>query len=309
MYLRQHEKGDLMNTVLGKIDFLGKTLMHEHLTLDISKNKGDDARLDDDKSMLENLRNLKELGINTIVDVTNIGMGRDIERMAWLSKESGINVIASTGFYKAPYYPPLVYEKDIKELSDLIVREIMEGIGDTSIKAAVIGEIGSSEEQITEDEKKVFVAAAYAHNETGAPIYTHTTRGKLGVEQLKLLKQNGVDLSKVIIGHVDLNPDIDYYKRLLDYGCYIGFDTIGKNNYQSDEVRIENIVRLVDMGFGDRIIVSLDITRKSHLKEYGGYGHAYIVEKFVPALLKAGLSNRDVDRLLIENPARVLRGN
>lgn len=180
--------------------------------------------------------------------------------------------------------------------------EITKGIDGTEIKAALIGEIGTSD-QMTDSEKKVFEAAALAHLRTGVPIYTHTTLGKLGIEQIEFLINNGVNPAKVVIGHLDLNPDMEYYKRVADYGCYMGFDTVGKISYQPDEIRAKNIAALVKLGFGNSILLSLDITRKSHLKSYGGYGHVYLFEKFIPMLYEQGLTSQDVDRLLIDNPS------
>jgi Phosphotriesterase family. len=293
-----------MNSVTGKLEKLGRTLMHEHLTIDLSANKNEDASLNDEEAIVEDLKEIRNAGIDTIVDVTNRGMGRDIRKMAILSKASNINVIASTGYYKTPYLPDEVRSKNYKELAGIMISEIREGIDGTGIKAGLIGEIGTSN-IFTEEEEKVFMAACYAHNETGTPIYTHTTMGKLAIEQLQFLKRNGVNLSKVIIGHIDLNPDMDYYSRILDYGCFVGFDTIGKLSYQPDKLRAENILRLVDMGYRDRIVLSLDITRKSHLKRYGGYGHGYIMNTFIPMLLKNGLKQEDIDNMLIENPARI----
>lgn len=279
--------------------------MHEHLTVDLSANKNEDANLNDDNAMTDDLKELKQAGIETIVDVTNRGMGRDIRRMSMLSEESGINVVVSTGYYKTPYLPDEVKNKDTRELAKVMISEIRDGIEGTDIKAGIIGEIGTSD-VFTDDEKKVFGAACYAHNETGTPIYTHTTLGKLAVEQLEFLKSNGVNLEKVVIGHMDLNPDMDYYRRILDYGCYVGFDTIGKASYQPDELRAENILRLIDLGYGDRIVLSLDITRKSHLKKYGGYGHVYMINTFLSMLIRYGLSQADIDHMLIDNPARIL---
>lgn len=140
------------------------------------------------------------------------------------------------------------------------------------------------------------------------PITTHTTLGKLGLKQIALFEKNAVDLERVIIGHLDLNSDMDYYLRILDKGCYIGFDTIGKNSYQPDSIRADSLYKLMEKGYGDRVVLSLDITRKSHLKRYGGYGHSYIVESFIPMLLKTGVSQKDIDMMLIENPKHLFGG-
>lgn len=297
-----------METVLGKTDKLGRVLMHEHLTIDLSRAKDADANLDDDKAMIEDLKMLKTVGIHTIIDVTNVGMGRDVSRMAVISEKSGVNVVAATGFYKTPFLPDMVYEKSVRELSSFMITEIINGIDETGVKAKIIGEIGTGRDGFAHGENKVFLAATRAHAETGTPITTHTTLGKLGLEQIALFEKNGVDLERVIIGHLDLNPDMDHYLRILDKGCYIGFDTIGKNNYEPDDIRADNLYKLVEEGYGDRIVLSLDITRKSQLKKYGGYGHSYIVEFFIPMLLKNGISQKDIDMMLIENPKRFFGG-
>lgn len=291
-----------MESILGNITTLGKTLAHEHLTINLSFNKSDDSNLNDDLAMLEDLQDLKAAGVDTIIDVTNKGMGRNIERMQKLSMQSGVNVIASTGYYKTPYLPLEVEQLSVEQLCSIMELEITEGIDGTETKAALIGEIGTSD-QMTDLEKKVFEAAALAHLRTGVPIYTHTTLGKLGIEQIEFLINNGVNPVKVVIGHLDLNPDMEYYKRVAEYGCYMGFDTVGKISYQPDEIRAKNIAALVKLGFGNRILLSLDITRKSHLKHYGGYGHVYLFEKFIPMLYEQGLTSQDVDRLLIDNPS------
>lgn len=295
-----------METLLGKTDELGRVLMHEHLTIDLSKEKDDDdANLSDDEAMIEDLKALKAAGIDTICDVTNVGMGRDVGRMAVIAEKSGVNVLPSTGFYKMPYLPNMVYEKSVRELSSFMIKEIVKGIDGTGVKAVIIGEIGTSRDGFADEEKKVFLAAARAHAQTGAPITTHTTLGKYGLEQVALLKNNGVDMEKVVIGHLDLNPNMDYYLRILENGCYIGFDTIGKNKYQPDSTRADCLYQLVRKGYGKRIVLSLDITRKSHLKKYGGYGHSYIAESFIPMLLDKGISQKDIDMMLIENPKRL----
>ncbi|NLZ52168.1 MAG: phosphotriesterase-related protein [Thermoanaerobacteraceae bacterium] len=298
-----------METVLGKTEKFGRTLMHEHLTINLSKEKDDaDANLSDDEAMIEDLKALKAAGIDTICDVTNVGMGRDVGRMAMIAEKSGVNVLPSTGFYKDPYFPEIVYKSTEKELATFIMKEIVEGIDGSGIRAAIIGEIGTSRDGFADGEKKVFLAAARAHAETGAPITTHTTLGKYGLEQVELLKSSGVDMERLVIGHLDLNPDMDYYLRILEKGCYIGFDTIGKNKYQPDSTRADCLYQLVRKGYGERIVLSLDITRKSHLKKYGGYGHSYIAESFIPMLLDKGISQKDIDMMLIENPKRLFEG-
>ncbi|WP_432748860.1 phosphotriesterase family protein [Pectinatus frisingensis] len=286
----------------------GITYMHEHITIDLSKGKNDmDCCLDASADTLQELKKIKKAGVANIVDVTNRGMGRNIEYVKKIQEDSGINIIFSTGFYKEPYLPPEVYSFSVRELAEIMISEIMNGIGGTSIRASLIGEIGTGKGEISPIEQKVFEAASIAHAETGCAISTHTTLGTLGLEQVKLLKSNGVDPGRVIIGHVDLSQDIDYILRLIDQGVYVAFDTVGKINYVPDEKRADMLAVLIERGLAEKIVLSMDITRKSHLKNRGGLGYGYLIENFIPLLLKHGISRRDCHTMLVDNPARLLK--
>ena len=161
-----------------------------------------------------------------------------------------------------------------------MINEIVNSIDGSNNKASVIGEIGTSLNDIEDMEYKVFEASSRAHHETGAPIITHTTLGKLGLEQIELFKKFNVDLSKVTLSHIDLSGDLEYMIKLLDTGVNIAFDTIGKNNYQPDEKRAKWLKELCDRGYSSQIVMSMDITRKSHFKENGGLGYSYLIDNF-----------------------------
>ena len=286
---------------------LGRTYIHEHLGIDLSGQKNDlDAKFDDIKAIIEEMKILKDKGIETIVDVTNRGMGRDIEAMRKIADATGMKVIASTGFYKEPYLPSYVYEMEVDDIVKLLLEDIREGIDGSGIKAHVIGEIGTGKDSITPMELKMFDVAARTHLETGKPISTHTTLGTLAMEQLKLFKVYGIAPSNIVIGHLDLNCDIDYHLRIADSGCFMAFDTIGKLNYQPDEKRIDNIKALIDRGHLDQIVLSQDITRRSHLKINGGIGYSYLLDCFIPRLIKAGIEEKHINHMLCSNPARLL---
>ena len=296
-------------TVRGKIDneSLGFTYAHEHMQINLSKIKGDDdTNFNDVDAVIEEMKVLKSLGVKSIIDVTNRGMGRDLEKISHISEQSGINVILCTGFYKEPYLPSECYEGTTKAISSIMINELMNGIEDSGIKAHLIGEIGSSKDVMTPVEEKIFTAAARASLETGAPITTHTTLGTFALEQIKLFEQMQVNLRKVIIGHLDLKCDRDYHLRIADKGVNLAFDTIGKLNYESDEVRAQHIVHLIERGHLGQVILSQDITRKSHLKRHGGIGYQYLVESFLPMLLKMGVSEAQIKAMTIENPLRIL---
>ena len=298
-----------ITTINGMIseDKLGKTYIHEHLKIDLSFQKKDlDTKFDDTDLVIEEMKALKRKGIDTIVEVTNRGMGRDVQTMKKIADASGINVIVSTGFYKEPYLPQYVYEMDEKNISKLLIKDILEGIDGTDIKAHVIGEVGTSNNEMTPMEFKVFKVAARTHVETGRPISTHTTLGTYGLEQLKLLKENGVDLTKVVIGHLDLKCDMDYHLKIADTGCFMAFDTVGKLKYQSDDKRVEHIKELINRGHLEQIVLSQDITRKSHLKANGGIGYSYLLDNFIPKLIESGVNEKQIDIMMIHNPRRLL---
>lgn len=300
----------MISTVGGMIDEknLGRTYIHEHLFIDLSKVKNDeDARLDETDAIIEELHELKNSGISSIVEVTNRGMGRDMKVLTRIWKETGVNIVPSTGYYKEPFYPEEVYKMDPKEIGRIFVDEVQKGIEDTGVKAHVIGEIGSSKNVITDTELKVFKGAIYAHLETGHPIFTHTTLGTYALEQIKLFKEHSVDMSKVLVGHLDLKCDYDYHLKIADSGCYLGFDTIGKTKYESDEVRIDHIKNLIERGHMDQIVIAQDMTRKSHLRENGGIGYNYISEIFIPMAISQGMTKEQIDHILIENPKRLLK--
>ncbi len=296
----------MINTLNKKIraEEMGITMYHEHLTIDLSDQKNDpDARLEGE-ALLADLKELKKAGVKTIVELTNIGMGRNLERLQFLAAEFDFNIIASTGFYKEPYLPDFFYQKSKAELAELMVKEIKVGINGTDIKAGVIGEVGTSQ-KVTAAEKKLLQAAALAQQETGVPIITHLTLGSCGFEQLEILKEAGADLRKVALSHLDLAADPDYVLKLAAEGVFIGIDTIGKLKYQSDEFRVSLVKALIEAGFKDQILISTDITRLSHLQANGGHSYQYLFQEFIPKLKAADISRDKIDGIIRDNPAKL----
>ncbi len=284
----------------------GYTLMHEHITIDLSGVKQDtDCQLDCKAETIAEFKNLYNHGVRTVVDVTNDGMGRNVPYVLDVEKETGIRIVQSTGFYKEPFLPERVYGQTVQEMADWMIGEIRDGIQD-GVKAGMIGEIGTSKNTMTSTEQKVFDAAIIAARETGLPIYTHTTLGTYAPEQAAYFQAAGLPLDRIVLGHIDLSGDLDYIRRVLDYGITIGFDTVGKNNYFPDEKRVEYLLALEAEGRMDQIVLSEDLTRKSHLKCKGGIGYSYLFETFLPMLRSAGVKQESLDKLLIHNPARIL---
>lgn len=283
------------------------TYIHEHMTIDLSGIKNNiDCKLDDFEKTKKELLRLKELGVVRIVDVTNIGMGRNVEFIIKLEKETGIEILMSTGYYKEPFFPEEVEKLSIEKLEEKLINDIKIGIDGTNKKATFIGEIGTGFEKMTSLEEKVFTVASRVQKKTGVYISTHTSLGKLGHEQLDIIEKNGGNLEKVILGHTDLSKDIHYIESLLKRGVYISFDTIGKIKYLSEEKRIEYIKYLCDRGWENKILLSVDLTRQSHLKENGGIGYSYLLEEFVPKLIENGVELEKIEKFLVENPKKIL---
>ncbi|KNC90211.1 phosphotriesterase-related protein [Trabulsiella odontotermitis] len=287
------------------INSTGYTYAHEHLHIDLSGFKGDiDCRLDQYALICDEMRTLMNLGVRNIIEMTNRYMGRNPQFMQDLMRDTGINVVACTGYYQHDFYPEHVARRSTRELAQEMIDEIEKGIEGSELKAGIIAEIGSSKGTITELEKKVFNAAAIAHLETGRPLSTHTSFSTMGLEQLALLSGYGVDLSRVVIGHCDLKDNLDDILRMIDLGAYVQFDTIGKNNYYPDAKRIDMLHALRDRGLLHRVMLSMDITRRSHLKANGGNGYSYLLTTFVPLLRQSGFSQAEVDVMLRDNPSQ-----
>ena len=287
------------------IDTTGYTYVHEHLHIDLSGFKNNiDCRLDQYALICQEMKDLRALGVRNIIEMTNRYMGRNPQFMLDMMRETGMNVVACTGYYQDAFFPEHVAARSVEQLAQEMVDEIVIGIDGTELKAGIIAEIGSSEGVITPLEEKVFIAAARAHNETGRPISTHTSFSTMGLEQLELLKAHGVDLSRVTVGHCDLKDNLDNILRMIDLGAYVQFDTIGKNSYYPDEKRIGMLHALRDRKLLNHVMLSMDITRRSHLKANGGNGYDYLLTTFIPQLRQSGFDQADVDTMLRDNPSQ-----
>lgn len=286
-------------------DPTGYTWVHEHLHIDLSGFKNNlDCRLDQYDLICQEMKDLRASGVSNIIEMTNRYMGRNPQFMLDLMRDTGINVMACTGYYQDAFFPEHVAARSVEQLAQEMNDEIVIGIDGTELKAGIIAEIGSSEGVITPLEEKVFIAAARAHIETGRPISTHTSFSTMGLEQLVLLQAHGVDLSRVTVGHCDLKDNLDNILRMIDLGAYVQFDTIGKNNYYPDEKRIGMLHELRNRGLLNRVMLSMDITRRSHLKANGGNGYDYLLTTFIPQLRQSGFSQADVDTMLRDNPSQ-----
>ncbi len=189
------------------------------------------------KTAVDRLKELKDLGLSTFVDPCPNDIGRDVVFMAEIADASGVNIICTTGLYKEDLGNTVyMKQRSSDEIAEIYTAELTEGIGETGIKAGLI-KCATGKDQITEYEEKCLRAAARASKRTGAPITTHTDEGTMGREQLNIFESEGVNLSKVIIGHSCGSSDLGYHTDMLDRGCYLGFDRFGLEFVHPDRLR------------------------------------------------------------------------
>ena len=295
-------------TVLGPIapEEMGITQTHEHLQLDAMDHFGGyNAVIDDEDLVVDELRAFTRCGGCTICDVTVDEIGRNPAALARISQAADIHVVMGAGWYREFGYPREVEEHTSCELAEILVREIEHGVGDTGIRAGLIGEIGTGRHYIRPAEERVFRAAALAQARTGVAISTHTTRwGTLALEQIAMLEEFGADLSRVIVGHLGDRRGVHHLLPIAARGVYVEVDNIGYLDYQPEEVRADNVAALAQEGFVERILLSEDICMLDHLKAHGGKGYGYLLEIFVPMLRERGVGDEEIHCMLVDNPAR-----
>ena len=276
----------------------------------------DNLMLDDEEATITEAGLYKRAGGGTIVDATTFGIGRDPKALARISRATGLNIVMGAGYYVDIVHPPDLDEMTEADVARRIVEEIQIGVGGTGVRAGIIGEIGCSW-PLTPNERKVLQGAAGAQQETGASILIHPGRDDAAPrEALDVLAESGADLGRVIMGHLDrTTTDYDVLTEIAQSGCYLEYDLFGleSSHYPlseidmpSDAQRMDFIVRLVNDGFGDRVVIAHDVCTKHRLVRYGGHGWAHILEHIAPGLVKKGLLEEQVDAILVDNPARIL---
>ncbi|MBO55605.1 MAG: phosphotriesterase-related protein [Dehalococcoidia bacterium] len=312
-----------IETVLGPIstDQLGFTLCHEHVGTNAAGIRQIypefiDPGLEDQS--VKALSEAREEGLKTIVDLTTIDLGRDINLIKRVSERTGVQIIAATGNHLA--VPRPFGDVHPSVLSELYIRELRTGIEGTNIKAGII-KVASDAGGVTQPQEIVLRAAALTHLETEAPISTHTwSPDKVGLQQIRILKEEGVDLSKVYIGHSNDDTDISYLHELLNSGVWIGLDRYpgGVRAGTPDwEKRTEIVKQLIDDGYVNRMILSHDysvpkarhgVEAQEARQRANPDGYNFITRKVLPRLLYLGVSQSDIDTMMIQNPKRFLEG-
>lgn len=300
----------IIQTVRGPIapEAMGVTYSHDHLLWCPPPPYDEDAdlRLDSEQAAIEELSFFKAAGGRALVEMTTSEIGRDPRALRRISEETGVHVIAATGYNVGKYSDRVVLTKSVDELSAEMVHDLQKGMDGTGIRAGVI-KGSSSYQKLTEGETRVFQAVIAAQQHTGAPVSTHTQAGTYALEQVALLRGGGVPADKIVIGHMDRNLDWPLHRQVAESGIFLGFDQLSKEQYFPDAERITFIKRLIAAGHGHQILLSGDLARQSYWPSYGfgcGPGLTYILWRFVPWLLREGVTREQLKQMLVDNPAR-----
>ncbi len=312
-----------IRTVLRDIDpdSLGYTQCHEHLMLTKGQSflRNPALCIDDPAKTREELLRYLQNGGRSLVDAQPVGCGRDSEALAALMEETGVSIIASTGFHKLEFYPEEHWIRSMSEngLAELFTSELTDGMfTGTDAKfssvqyAAQAGIIKTALNACNLDEPydRLFRAAAEAQIATGAPMMVHIEKGSDPELLLRVLIDLGVSTEKLYFCHMDRACNrIDVFYNVLRAGVTLEFDTIGRFKYHSDEYECALIKQLLDNGYEDKLLISLDTTR-DRLKTYNesAIGLDYILTTFLPILRKAGITDSQIRKLMVENPKRIL---
>jgi phosphotriesterase-related protein len=289
------------------IGILGELRMDPFVNLDNTK-------LYDPETGVAELMQYRELGGQTIVDVTVMGIGRDPLALQRVSRRTGLQIICGTGYYLDGSHPPEVKGMSEDDIAEVIACDVVEGIPGTNVRCGIIGEIGVGI-GFTAEERKSLRGAARAAARTQAPLTIHMPGWKRrGHEVLDIVAEEGANLRHTVLDH--MNPsfmDFDYQVSLIERGVFLEYDMIGMDYFYadqqaqspSDEENAAAIKRLIDAGYVDSILLSHDVFIKMMLTCYGGFGYGYILRHFVPRLRRHGVSEAQIETLLIENPRRV----
>ncbi|MFC6885097.1 MULTISPECIES: phosphotriesterase family protein [Actinomadura] len=318
----------MIETLRGPVADPGATLMHEHVFglspeilwnwPDIPEGWDPEARAREAAAKLDAA---KAAGIDTIVDLTVIGLGRHVPSVQRVAELTGVNIVAATGLYTYDALPPYFGNRGPgtlfggpDRLAEFFVRDITEGIGRTGVKAGML-KCATGRPGITPGVERVIRAVAAAHRETGVPITTHSESStRNGLDQQKLLAAEGVDLSRVVIGHAGDSTDLGYLEELIANGSYIGMDRFGIE-FTSFEDRVATVAALCERGHAGAMVLSHDsycfndrFDPAVVAERHPNYHLLHIPRDVLPALRARGVTQDQIDQMLVGNPRRILTG-
>ena len=314
----------IVPTVTGEVrsDELGLTLMHEHIFIfspELEQNYPDEAWREEEQvaDAVRKLRAAKSKGVDSIVDLTVLGLGRDIRLIQRVAEQVELNIIVATGAYVTTALPlPFVFQDPKGPLGgrevliEMFQQDIFEGIAGTSVRAGAL-KCASDIPGLTHDVDRVLRAVAHVHRTTNLPIFTHSdANSKGGLDQQRIFREEDIALDHVIIGHCGDTGDVEYLRELLDAGSYLGMDRFGLYNLLDYETRIETVVRLCGDGYTSRLILSHDTS--CYLRWAGElrslspkWEYVHIVDEVLPELRRRGLTADQIEELMVANPRRI----
>ena len=315
-----------IHTVRTPIDTsdLGVTLMHEHifvLSTEIMQNYPE-AWGDEDQRAADAIARLNELysrGVHTVVDLTVVGLGRYIPRIQRVAAQTKINIVVATGIYTyndLPFYfhfqGPGTTLGGPEQMVPMFVKDIQEGIAGTGVRAAIL-KCATDEPGLTPGVERALRAVAQAHRQTGVPISTHThARTRRGLDQQRVFAEEGVDLSRVVIGHSGDTTDVDYLEELIARGSYLGMDRFGIDVMLSFEDRVNTVARMCERGHAGKMVLSHDaacfndwLPERALPAILPNWHYLHIHNDVIPALLKRGVTEAQIHTMLVENPRAI----
>lgn len=314
----------MVPTVTGSIpvEQLGRTLAHEHVfVVGEEFRQNYQADWDEEEKIAQAVRDLNELkslGIDSIMDPTVIGLGRYIPRIQRIAEQTDLNIVVATGIYtynEVPFQfhfsgPGLLFDQP-EPMTELFVSDIENGIAGTGVKAAFL-KCAIEEQGMTPGVERVMRAVAQAHVRTGAPITVHTNvHNRSGLEAQRVLREEGADLTKVVIGHSGDSTDLDYLMELADSGSILGMDRFGLDVLLPFEQRVDTVAELAKRGYADRMVLAHDASCfidwfDPHAKAQAvpNWNYRHISEDVLPALLERGVSEDQIQTMLVDNVRR-----
>lgn len=314
-------------TVRGPVapEDLGPVLMHEHVFVrseEILRNYphlwDEDARVAD---AVGRLRALVERGVRTIVDPTVLGLGRDVARVARVNAEVDLNIVAATGVYTYDSVPfffsqhgPGTLLGGEEPMIELFLRDIVEGIADTGVRAGMLK--CAIEDELTAGVERVLVAVAETHRRTGVPITVHTSPAHgTGATALDVLEREGVDPRVVVLGHSGDSDDVDALRALADRGAILGMDRFGLDVLLPTDRRVATVAALAAAGYADRMVLAHDASCRidwfapETLAALAPNWHfTFVHDEVLPALRAAGVAEEHLTAMLVDVPRRHLTG-
>ncbi len=318
----------VVQTVTGRVrpEALGLTLVHEHVLIGFPGWNLDPfaprfVRAEAMARAVDQLQELRDLGVGTFVDPCPMDLGRDVEFLAELSQKSGLQIVCTTGaYFEAEGITHTFRHLPIEDITAIYIKEIVEGVGDTGIRAGAV-KIATGAHRISEYERKLVQAGARAARETGVPLISHTQEACCGHDQIDLVTGEGVAAERLLVGHSDGIDDHDYHRSLAERGAFVGFDRFGISLILPDEVRVKNVLKLAKAGFTRNILLSHDSIvcwqgrpvpfanrYEDVLAMLPDWRPTSILKKIIPQLRAGGLNEADVDTILVDNPRRFFAG-